>query len=168
MHRVKQIHQLEEELAKFAVKLPSLPEGLRQFLATWAWLLAIIGGIASLLTAWSLWSLAHVFQGFCVAGFCSGGLGSLGPMFYLAFLLSLAYGIIYLTAAKPLKGMHKAGWDRLFLGTLVNVLAAVAFILDGSGGSLFSAILTIAIAWYLLFQIRASFLPKPGAISEPE
>ena len=77
--------------------------------------------------------------------------------------MAVGYGILYLIAAKPLKAMNKRGWDLIFLATVVNLASIVIYLLAGLSGSLISAIITVAISWFFLFQIRPKFLPAKEA-----
>ncbi len=149
---MKLLEQLEDSIASISDKLPSLPEGFSQGIANWAWLLSAIAGAASILTAWNLWSIYAA----CTVGLCPS---TLGVFPYLSIAAALICGVLYLVAIRPLKMLAKRGWDLIFIATLVNLGAAIIFILAGSGGSLISALVTVAIVWFILFEIRPKFQP---------
>ncbi len=157
---MKMLGHLEDSLVGLSEKLPSLPEGFNRGLANWAWLLSAIAGVVSLLSAWSLLALSRYINAACALGACPT---SLGIFYYLSIAMAVGYGILYLIAAKPLKAMNKRGWDLIFLATVVNLASIVIYLLAGLSGSLISAIITVAISWFFLFQIRPKFLPAKEA-----
>lgn len=161
---MKQIEPLEEALVKLSSRAPALPENTRKFLAKWAWLFALVGGVLSLVATWNIWTAAHFLQTICRGlAACNSSLGSLGVMFYIALLFSLAYSIIFIASAQPLKRGSKSGWDLLFLGIMVNLASVVVSMVYGGFGNMFAAIISVVIGWYFLFQIRDYFTDARGA-----
>ncbi|SHE52186.1 hypothetical protein SAMN02745225_00864 [Ferrithrix thermotolerans DSM 19514] len=154
---IKAVEKLEVQLATISKQLPSLPQGFSEGLARYAWILSGIAGLASLASAWDLFSISSTVSAVCAFGLCPA---SFGVFFYLSIATLVIYGVIYLSAVKPLKDMKKNGWDLVFLGTLVNLVSVVIFILAGLGGNLVTALITVAIVWYLLFAIRPIFAGK--------
>jgi hypothetical protein len=145
-----------------------------------AWpILALILGILQLLAAWSLWHLGHLVNSLVTytnalsrvygTGVTVNNLG----FFYWAGLIVLVVDAVILLIAYPgLKARTMAGWNMLFLASVVNVLYGIFSVFDSVYGGVGKLILTLigsAIAFYLLFQIRPYYANKAKAapISTP-
>ena len=81
---------------------------------------------------------------------------------WVAILLLLISGIIYLMAYQGLKKQTKKGWNLLFDGLLINLLynLVIVFTLYGSSGSFIFSLLALGVGFYLLFQVRSAYISK--------
>ncbi len=81
---------------------------------------------------------------------------------WVAILLLLISGIIYLMAYQGLKKQTKKGWNLLFYGLLINLLCnlVIVFTLYGSSGSFIFSLFALGVGFYLLFQIRTAYISK--------
>jgi O-antigen/teichoic acid export membrane protein len=72
-------------------------------------------------------------------------------------------------AVSPLMKRLRRGWDLLFLSALINlVYAVVTIFIDSRGiGSFFLSLLSSAIGFYLLFQVRSKFGGSVPAAAKP-
>lgn len=165
------IKQAEDGLASLFKDLPHLPESSRESLANfWPWL-ALIGGIVQLWAAWILYRLADW------AGAVSDYVNELsriyggrevGPtgmdktVIYLGVALLVVDAVILLMAWPKLKARLRAGWDLLFLGSLLNLAYGVVqiFTFNRGFGSFIGSLVGSAIGFYLLFEVREKFSKK--------
>ncbi|HUD07377.1 MAG TPA: hypothetical protein VMR34_05830 [Candidatus Saccharimonadales bacterium] len=173
------LSQLAKTLEPIFKGLPPLPKSVNDWFAK-AWpILALILGILQLLAAWSLWHLGHLVNSLVTytnalsrvygTGVTVNNLG----FFYWAGLIVLVVDAVILLIAYPgLKARTMAGWNMLFLASVVNVLYGIFSVFDSVYGGVGKLILTLigsAIAFYLLFQIRPYYANKAKAapISTP-
>lgn len=162
------VHKIEKSLEGVFESLPPLPKEVKQVLAKiWPWL-ALIAGVLQLLAAWGLYNWARKFNDLSEwANRFSEALGgpavaNRGVTFWvgLGVVVLVIDAIILLLAFPRLQKKQKSGWDLLFLGGLLNlVYGIVSLFIDGRGGlgGLFWALLSSAIGFYLLFQVREYF-----------
>jgi hypothetical protein len=156
-----------------------LPEAAKNWIARYAWMLALIGGVLLLLSSWTFWTAAnalHALNAYCnsyasnpslrgIAHECMAS--SPGVFFYVAFITVLATGILYIVAALKLKEMSKVGWDLLFIASLVYLVYGILTIFAGYGINIVAAVIGAAVTWFFLFQIRSRFtgeVPLPPAM----
>ncbi len=175
-------NKLEEQLNELFVKnVPKLPDGGRKALVAWAPIVTLILGLLSLFTAWSLWHWArladmvnnvvngiagnsNLCNGYYYPGYACGA--TLYSRFSVWLWLGVAFlavnGILYLLAYPGLKSRQKQGWDYLYYALLLQVIYAVLslFIPYNAGGHFIGSLIGAVIGFYLLFQIRGSYLGK--------
>jgi len=149
---------IESKFADISSDLPSLPHEFVTWLTRWAWLIVAIVGILYLFDALGFLTLANDFG---YAGFF-GGL-SFTFSLYLAAALTAVYGGCYLVAVPGLREHQRRGWQMLFYASLLQVVLVVVVIVLTGLGNIWS-LLEVLVVWYLLFQIRPSFI----GTNEPE
>ncbi|MGD8373664.1 MAG: hypothetical protein PVI21_02290 [Candidatus Woesebacteria bacterium] len=147
------VKPIEALLMPLFKSLPSLPDDVRKTLVKiWPWA-ALVIGVLQVYSLFSLWQLTTITYGF--------GLGArygMGFFFYLGLLTLALNGVLMLCAFSPLRKYKKSGWDLLLLGATVYLVYGVLMMLEphyGSAfGSLLGAIISSAVAYYFLFQVR--------------
>jgi hypothetical protein len=156
------VTKFEEYLAKTMKDLPALPEGGKKFLVDVAPWFSLVGGLIMAFVTYQIWNWAHTYS--AINDLYKTYLGTdVAPgmtaalWVYLVFYVAVA--VVYLMAFAPLKAKKIAGWRLLFIGSLLTLGMGIASIFaDYVGGmNIFSAIISTAISWYLLFQIRDSY-----------
>lgn len=158
--------QLETKLDTiFEKNAPKLPSNARKTIADWAPWVALVVGVLSLLSAYWLWQAANAVNAYVnLANQISaayGGVATTNNMnlwVWLALLVLLAEGLLYLLAFPGLKARKKSGWNYLYWGALVNVAYAVVslFTINGAGGFI-GGLIGSAIGLWILFQIRREY-----------
>ena len=136
------IHTVEKKLnVIFVDKAPTLPKWLVKFIVWLTPFVILLGIIAYIfLICVSLLSFTSIFSN------------------WLNITLYLAWTIFYIYAFKYINNYTKRGWQLLFYSTLVSELYALIILMSGfSIGLLISNLIWLAINFYVLFQIRASF-----------
>ena len=163
--------QLETKIGGLFKSAPPLPENAKKTLVNaWPWI-ALIFGILQLLAAWGLWNLTRYVDSISdlsntVSMYYnqqSVGLSSMDKIFiYLALIVLVVDAVILLMAYPELKKKTKAGWDLLFLGSLINAAyAVVSLFIDGRGPSTFVfSLIGSAVGFYLLFQVKDHYSVK--------
>ena len=129
-----------------------LPEGARKWIAENVWWLAAIGGVLTLISAISMWSMLH-------SDYSAIGVVYLSLWWYIWLAITVVEGVVLLIAVQKLKTMQKAGWNLLFyLSLLAIVLGIVSALTPSNGvGSLIGTAVSVAISWTILMQIRDKF-----------
>ena len=171
---------LEEKLAEVFKNAPKLPENTKKSLVnSWYPWIALIFGILQLLAAWSLWNAGHRandlvnYANELSRAFGGGNVApELGLFYWVALVFLAADAAILLLAYPGLKAKTKAGWDWLFLGSLLNVGYGVfsVFVDDYYGGGigrLFGALVGTAISMWLLFQVRDMYKGAKSSADRP-
>lgn len=140
-----------------------LPENWRKWLATYAWVFALIGlifGIFTCLALLPLIGLASVF------GAAAGAAGFV-LFAWLALFVLIGYTVLLGVATPKLKRMEKGGWNLIFYSTLFffayDVLNTIRYISVGSIFTLIWHVITTGISLYFIFQVRKYFLGKKVA-----
>ena len=167
------VRNLETKLDEVVnTKAPQLPIGIKRFLFEWSPWIALVVGILSLLAALGLWSSARGIHdsAYVIRQLCStyrdstGGcdiksISHLGFWVWLAVIFLIIQGILYLRAYPRLQERQKSGWDFLYYASLTSVVYTVITLLTGFDvvGHFISAVIGVAVSFYLLFQIRPLF-----------
>ena len=162
------IKKLETTIGGLFKDAPPLPKNAKKTLVDiWPWL-ALIFGVLQLVAAWGLWRLfswadrvQDAFTAFYVPTvYTYSAFDKL--VIYLAIAVLLVDAVILLMAYPELKKRARRGWDLLFLGSLINLAYAVVsvFIRDRGISSLIFGLLSSAISFYLLFQVRDMYGAK--------
>ncbi len=172
---------LESKLAEvFVDKAPKLPAGGKKVIVEWAPWVSLVVGVFTLLSAWTLWHWAHVANGvlsyahdlcnaygsYTTGDACSNISStrlSLGV--WLAIIVLVVEGVLYLLAFPGLRDRARQGWKYLYYGALVNVAYAVVSLFTGydAAGHFIGAVIGSAIGFWFLFQIRDAY----GAAKSP-
>jgi hypothetical protein len=172
---------LEENLNDlFTKKAPALPAGGKKVIVEWAPWLALIGGIASVWTAWVLWHWAHVANAFvdyanslsAVYGGPTVNVQRMSVGIWLGIAVLAAEGVLYLLAFNGLREHRKSAWNLIYLGALLNVVygVVVMFTSYGGAGNLIGSLIGSAIGLYFLFQVRSAYVGSrvPEAPATPK
>lgn len=179
------ISKIESELNNvFVKKAPPLPEGGKKFIVQWAPIITLIIGVLSLLSALSLWRWASATSGFvnyakdlcrtyAVDGCSTVSSSRWSVMIWLSIFIIIVQAVLYIAAYSALSAHKKSGWDKLFYASLISVAYAVVSLFSAySGvGGFVGSLIGAAIGFYLLFQVRNSYLDKKapiGATVEPK
>ncbi len=168
------LSKLEDQLDKIVNKsLPPLPSNAKKFMVTIAPWVALIGGVLSLWSAYALWRWAHTLS--LISNYTKAinsmysmyGSGYRAPssaaqmsiVLWIAMVIILVEGVIYLLAFPGLKNQKKSGWNFLFYGLLVNVVYGIVMIFTSYGGvgTFIGYLIGSAIGAYFLFQLRSSY-----------
>lgn len=159
------LESLEDSLGEVFEKAPAMPENGKKTLAEWLPWISLVAGVLSVWLAYSLYHIAHNvgravdLLNSLAAAYGTKTVGHMGFTVWLAIGVLAASGVIYLLAFPGLRDRKKAGWNLMFLAALVNVgYGVVALFTDYDGGSRFvGSLVSSAVAFYLLFQIRSLY-----------
>lgn len=160
----------EKQIGSFFQGVPSLPKQSKDALVkAWPWI-ALVFGVLQVVAAYWLYRATQVVDAFnnlanSLSQYYTGtgvGLTAMDKtIMYLGVILLLVDGVILLMAYPALKRRERRGWDLLFLGALINLAYAVvsAFMDTARGGadSLIFGLISSAIGFYLLFQVRDAY-----------
>lgn len=158
------VKKIDNKLEQYFKGLPALSDSSKEVLATaWAWI-ALVFGVLQLLAALGLWNLIRTAER---AGFFSnyyvdfpGALTSTDKtMIYVGIIILVVDAVILLMAYPELKQRARRGWNLLFLAALLNVAYSVVtlFISQRGVGSFVLGLLSSAVGFYLLYQVKAKF-----------
>ncbi len=153
------LQDLEAKLNEMLVdKAPvQLPDNWRKWIATYAWVFALIGLVFGVIGFFSLLALLGVVSVFGVVV----GAGGYVFMAWVSMLFMAAYLVVLGIAIPKLKKMDKSGWDLLFYSILAFFVYDVFRDLRYANYSTFMAIIwTIAgtvLSLYVIFQVRQYF-----------
>lgn len=157
-------NKLDDMLVKNAPY--KLPENFKKGLVTAMPWLALLGGILSLLGAWSVYQIvswASSWMGVAnelgaAYGYYTGYSTAFGPLLWLSLLLLVVEAVVSFMAFGPLKEHKKRGWDLMFWLALLNVAYAVIYLIAAPNIMQFLfSLLGSVIGLYLLFQIRSYY-----------
>ncbi len=162
---------LEKALAGVFKGAPALPKNAKDWLVKYLPWLAILGAAGCAWGAYALWDWAHSPLADLFSYYSSyyKALGVdtdfMGVGMWIAFIVLLVSGALYLLAFPGLKAVKKAGWNFLFLGSIVNLVYGVVVLFTdyGGAGHLIGAIIGTVVGWYFLFQLRDSYTGKAAA-----
>lgn len=162
----------------FIKKAPTMLAGGKKALVQYAPIASLIIGIWALLSAYWLWHWAHLANAYVnLANNLSrayGGTAVTTSRFsvwvWLGVLVLAVQGVLYLLAYPGLRDHKKQGWNYIYYGILLEVAYGVVglFTSYNSFGNLVGAVIGAAIGFWLLFQVRSSYLgskatDKPAA-----
>ncbi len=154
------IKKLEVTIAKWYESLPHLPKEAREWLATNAWWLTLIGVIVGSMGILSVLFLTVLTGAFLAA--LGGGVGAAIGIFVLfAVLASLALNVVAVflggMAINPLKAMQKKGWTLMFAMLLLVTAAMIVSNVFTNLIGLVWGLLWAAVGGYFLFELRSYF-----------
>ncbi len=159
------VKKLETQIGGLFKSAPPLSEKSKKSLVN-AWpVIALIFGVIQLFAAWSLWGLTRYVDRLndvtnTLSMYYTGRVAGLTSfdktLIYLALIVLVLDAAILLMAYPELKKKSKAGWDLLFIGSLINLAYAVVsiFIDDRGFTSFLFSLLGSAVGFYLLFQVK--------------
>ncbi|HUB93053.1 MAG TPA: hypothetical protein VMB52_00975 [Verrucomicrobiae bacterium] len=164
-------NRLETTLNDIFVKsAPELPDGGRKFLVACAPVISLVIGILTLLSAWSLWHWARLADSVVsyantvcntYGGYvCETPVSRFTIWLWLGVVFLAAEGLLYLFAYSGLKDHKKKGWNYLYYGALLNLIYAIVSLFTSYDiiGHFIGAFIGSAVGFYLLFQIRDSYI----------
>lgn len=169
---------LEKSIAGVFKGAPALPKGAKEWLVKYLPWLTVLGAIGSAWAAYAVWHWAHLVGQWAdylntVSALYGGTTVATTRMtvwIWIGFIVLLAEAVIYLAAYPGLKAVKKAGWNFLFLGSIVNLVYGVVMVFSdyNGAGNLVGAVIGAIIGWYLLFQIRDHYLGKKTEAAAPK
>jgi hypothetical protein len=173
------LSKLELSLDKMFKGAPKLPKNVKDWIVKYLPWINVVAIILTIWSAWVVWHWAHTVNTFInYANQISQAFGGdtvstnrLSVGIWIGLIVLIVEAVIYILAYSGLKAKKKAGWNYLFLASLVNVVygIVIAFTNYGGVGNLIGSLIGTVIGWYFLFQIREYYLgkkieePKPAA-----
>lgn len=167
------ITRLEQKLNTLYARIPALPKEARDWLTRWLPWGALVAGAVSAWSAWGIWQWGHGANTWIdYANRLNATYGgpviaphSFGLLLWVALLVVLAEAALYGLAFRDLRARIKAGWNKLFYASLLNLLYGLltAFTAYGDGSFLLGSLIGTALAFYLLYQVRDQFKEHPEA-----
>ena len=147
----KNLGVVEKQFASVFDKAPHVPQGFKDFLVAIApWLALIFGvlGLVSILGAGMLGMLMSM-------SFLQSGM--MGAMFFVSLVAGLLVSLLDLMAFGPLRKREKKGWNYIFLGQLVSLVAAIINVAVGLGSGIAIQIVMMLVGFWLLFEVRGMY-----------
>lgn len=142
----KSLVAFEEKVLGLFKSLPKLPVEIVNFIVSFGPYLVLIGGVLSVLSILSLFSIGTlVFYSFAPLT------RSLFPFYYIYVIGSVISGIMLILSFKDLQEKKLFGWRLVFWSGNVNIAASLLSM------NFFGAILSALISWYLLSQIKQKY-----------
>lgn len=134
---------LQKQASGLYDSLPDLPSSWVNFLVKIAPVLAIIGGVFSLLGALPMFGLGTMALPFLMVGKSTA--------LYIMGVLSIITGVMLLSAVKPLKDRRKIAISILFWSSVLNTIGSLMINLA------LGPILGLVIGFYFLFQVQPRY-----------
>jgi hypothetical protein len=159
------LESLETKLNEALVKNApfQLPEGARKWIATYAWVFALIGLIFGIFTCLALLPLL----GFASVLGSAVGAGVYVFFAWISLLVLIGYTVLLGVATPKLKRMEKSGWNLIFYSSLFffayDVFNALTNFGAGAIIGLIWNVLMTTVSLYFIFQVRKYFLGKKPA-----
>jgi len=155
------LHKLEAMVASWYKNAPHLPIEAREWIATNAWWMVLVGVILNIIALWGLMTLLF-FASAVLVGYAGIAGAALGGILWVASLIVLIFGILIIIlaamAVKPLKVMRKKGWMLLFIILLIEVVSQVVdFLFKFNLFGLVWGVLWAGVGAYFLFEVRDYF-----------
>ncbi len=139
----KSLSDFETRLEGMFARLPSLPSDIIQLILLYGPYLVLIGGVLSIAGS----GILRIFTG-APLSFDVNGLNTYN--YYLLVLLNIIYGVVLVSAFKPLMDRRMRGWRTLFyISLLYAAFSILSLDLLGLIGPLLS--------FYVLFQIKSRY-----------
>lgn len=142
----KLLVDLENKLVEVSKGLPQLPESVGEFLVKYGPYLMIVGLIFGVLSTLATFGLMAAFNPMIRAGYAYGY--RYGTHFSVYGIVSLISMVLMAIAIPGLLKRTKNSWNLMFYSSLIT---AISYLVTMNIGSL---IISMAINWYFLFQIR--------------
>lgn len=135
---------------KLFSSLPHLPNGVKEFLATVAPYLALIGAVLTIIGGPILGVLGS---------FASIMLLSPGLMIYtlINVLIAVISAVALLLAFKPLQERKLYGWALLFWVELLQVVISIISVVVYGGYGIIGTLVGMLIGFYILFEMKPKY-----------
>lgn len=141
-----------------------LPESARKWIATYAWVFALIGLVLGVFAFFPLLAGLGIVSSFGA----TFGSGRLLVMAWVSLLAMAAYLVILGIATPKLKKKEAGGWDLIYFATLAyfvyDIVYALSYISAAAIMGLIWNLLWLVVSLYFIFQVRSQF--KGGAKSK--
>ena len=137
---------IEEKIVSLLKSIPNLPKSFIDFLVAVAPYIAMIGGVLNIYSAISWLFLRNMFYSFVPM--------AVAPVMHVVLigsLQALISGVMLISAYSVLSKRKMSGWRLLFWSANVSVIASLIQF------NLFGAVISAAVCWYLLIQMRPSY-----------
>lgn len=158
----KRMAALERWMAPIFEKAPHLPQNIRQTIVDIAPWLALIFGILAIFGLVSAGMIGSIMSMFSIFSFGFRNISML-----ISMLAGLGAAVLQLLAYQPLTRKEKKGWNYIFYGTVLSVVAALVNIIVGYGYGAPGHIIGALIGFWLLFEIRGFYHEGSSAPSVP-
>ncbi len=154
------IKKLDKNLEQIFKKAPHLPKALVGIIVKIIPYLILISGLLLVISGFNtIYSVRSPHQ------LISSWYGIAPVYFYLIGLLRILMGSIALIAYKPLKNRKLNGWFILFclsfLELIMNLCSVLLFV-----SGLLSALLSLLINLYVLYEIKSAYSPLQNLINK--
>lgn len=158
------VHNIEKSLEGIWKDLPHLPKSVTDAIANILQWLVIIGAVLQVWAAYALYSITTVRTvfGLNIQPFFSA---TDKAIIFVGCAMLLVEAVLLFRAYPLIKERKKAGWDLLFVISLLGVAYSVVqlFISTRGFGSFITSLIGAAIGFYLLFEIKSYFGDKKTA-----
>jgi uncharacterized membrane protein HdeD (DUF308 family) len=148
----KDIKSLADKGVPLFKELPHLPKKWIETIIKILPILILIGGIFSIASA-----LQNIFIFNRTQSWIRQWAQINQSYYYISGIFTVIIGSLYLIAYKPLKDKKHEGWLLLFLAAVLSVARSIVELLFGLNG-MFGLIISTAISFYLLYEIRPEFI----------
>ncbi len=154
--------QLENKLNQLLVtKAPfQLPESARKWIATYAWIFALVGLVLGVMAFFPLLAGLGLVSSFGVAF----GAGRLLLLAWLSLAAMAAYLVVLAVAIPKLKRKEGAGWNLIYYATLAYFVYDVVYALSDFDAASFMGLVWnlvwLVVSLYFIFQVRTQFSGK--------
>lgn len=148
----KNVKDLAEKGVSLFKELPHLPKKWIETIVKILPYLVLIGGIFSIISA-----LQNIFVFNRTQSWIMQWAQINRAYYYVSGIFTALMGLLYLVAYKPLKNKSYDGWLLLFLVAILSVIQSVVLLILGWGG-IFGLLISAAIGFYLLYEIRPEFI----------
>lgn len=138
-------------------RAPSVPRALAFRLAQLSWIVALIGGVLIILQGIDIVVAVHAFRVSC-PGASIGCTGQIQPgRADVVGGAAIAYGLVYLSAARYLRDRRLVGWHRVLVGTWLQLVGVAATLVMAPSLAVPIGVLEVVVVWYALAQVRPYF-----------
>lgn len=148
-HTEKKMALLEAQMAPVFAKAPHLPQHVRETLVNIAPWLALVFGILGLFAILS----AGTFGSMLSMRFL--GMSMMQVPLAIGLLAGLLASLLDLAAYKPLTKREKKGWNYLFYGTVLMLVAMLVNLSFGLAEP--TGLLGELVGFWLLFEVRGFY-----------
>lgn len=153
------MQNLENKLNEMLVKNApfQLPEGVRKWIAEYAWIFALVGLVLGVFGGLGLLAVLGLVSSVGVV------VGATQYVFFawISFFALVAYLVVLGMAVPKLKNKQAGGWDLIFYSELAwfaySVLYALSYIGAGAIFNLLWNVVGLIVSLYFIFQVREYF-----------
>jgi hypothetical protein len=148
----KNIKDLADKGVSLFKDLPHLPKKWIETIVKVLPYLALIGGIFSIISA-----LQNIFIFNRTQSWIMQWAQISRTYYYVSGVFIALMGVLYLMAFKPLKNKEYEGWLLIFLSAILSLAQSLVMLVFGWGG-IFGLLVSTAISFYLVYEIRSEFI----------